>query len=187
LSSPTFSGMVGAMGFQYLMLVQLTWVGVLLISGMAAAGVAAQLALPNCPEPHCGGVEIPYPFGITDGCYLNQDFALTCNHSSGQIQIGNVIVTNISIQGQIDILMYVAHQCFNESGILKNKIQSFSVSALLSQFLTPKTCSWPLAVTLMRTFILARRMTPSPWAAYPDVQKFPMWSMGLALGLGVAR
>jgi hypothetical protein len=185
--------MVGAMGFQYLMLVQLTWVGVLLISGMAAAGVAAQLALPNCPD-RCGDVEIPFPFGIAEGCYLNGNFNLSCDHSSGVVHTGrNINITNISIEeGQLDILMYVAHQCFNESGFLQTNITSYrslcSPRVLLSQFLTPKTCSWPLAVTLMRTFILvSRRMTRSPWAAYPDVQAFPMWSMGLALGLGVAR
>ncbi|KAC0293742.1 hypothetical protein FH972_027092 [Carpinus fangiana] len=124
--------MVGAMSFQYLMLVQLTWVGVLLISGMAAAGVAAQLALPNCPDRHCKDVEIPYPFGITDGCYLNPDFALTCDHSSGQIQTGNAIVTNISIeQGQIDILMDVAHQCFDEVAIFQtNKTSNGSQVSL---------------------------------------------------------
>ncbi|KAE8100510.1 hypothetical protein FH972_018405 [Carpinus fangiana] len=117
--------MVGAMGFQYLMLVQLTWVGVLLISGKAAAGVAAQFALPNCPDPRCRGVEIPYPFGITEGCYLNENFALGCDHPSGQIKTGNMNVTNISIkEGQIDVLMRVAHQCFNESGFHQTDIES---------------------------------------------------------------
>jgi hypothetical protein len=100
------------MGFRG-MLTQLIWVGVLL-SGMAAAGsVAAQLALPNCSD-RCGGVEIPFPFGITEGCYLNHYFALTCNMSSGVVQTGN----NISIQeGQLDILMYVAYQCLNDTRI----------------------------------------------------------------------
>jgi hypothetical protein len=101
------------MGF-HRMLMQLTWVGVLL-SGMAAAGVAAQLARPNCSD-QCGDVEIPFPFGITDGCYLNDYFALTCNQSSGEVLSGNVIITNISIQGQLDILMYVAYQCLNKTG-----------------------------------------------------------------------
>jgi hypothetical protein len=101
------------MGF-HRMLMKLIWVGVLL-SGMAAAGVAAQLALPNCSD-RCGDVEIPFPFGITDGCYLNDYFALTCDQSSGKVQAGNLIVTNISIQeGQLDILMFVASQCLNET------------------------------------------------------------------------
>jgi hypothetical protein len=117
--------MVGDLGFQHLMLVQLTWVGVLLISGMAAAGVAAQLARPNCPD-RCGDVEIPFPFGIAEGCYLNLNFSFSCDHSSGVVHAGSPInVTNISIEeGQLDILTYVAHQCFNESGFLQTNIQS---------------------------------------------------------------
>jgi hypothetical protein len=105
------------MGF-HRMLMKLIWVGVLL-SGMAAAGVAAQLAHPNCSD-RCGDVEIPFPFGITYGCYLNDYFVLTCNQSSGEVLYGNVIVSNISIQGQLEILMYVAHQCFNGSGMLQH-------------------------------------------------------------------
>ncbi|KAB9659509.1 hypothetical protein FH972_027055 [Carpinus fangiana] len=117
--------MVGAMGFQYLMLVQLTWVGVLLISGTGAAGVAAQLARPNCPD-RCGDVEIPFPFGIAEGCYLNGNFNLSCDHSSGVVHTGrNINITNISIEeGQLDISMYVAHQCFDESGFLQTNIKS---------------------------------------------------------------
>jgi hypothetical protein len=110
------------MGF-HRMLMKLIWVGVLL-SGMAAAGVAAQLARPNCSD-RCGDVEIPFPFGITDGCYLNDYFALTCNQSSGVVQRIKIIVTNISIQGQLEILMYVAHQCFNESGMLQSNNNTF--------------------------------------------------------------
>jgi hypothetical protein len=107
------------MGF-HRMLMKLIWVGVLLSGLMAAAGVAAhQLARPNCSD-RCGGVEIPFPFGTTDGCYLNGYFALTCNQSSGKVRTGNLIVTDISIQeGQLDILMFVAHQCFNGSGMLQ--------------------------------------------------------------------
>ncbi|KAE8100180.1 hypothetical protein FH972_018105 [Carpinus fangiana] len=83
---------------------------------MAATEVAAQLARPNCSD-RCGDVQIPFPFGITEGCYLNKDFALKCNPSSGVLTTLNLIVTNISIrEGQMDILMYVASQCFNHLG-----------------------------------------------------------------------
>jgi hypothetical protein len=138
--------MVGAMGFQYLMLVQLTWVGVLLISGMGAAGVAAQLALPNCPD-RCGDVEIPFPFGIADGCYLNGNFILSCNHSSGVLTWDGITpITNISIEeGQLDILAYVAYQCFNKSGFhlgdnhpwlnIGNESDSFTVSSTKNVFM----------------------------------------------------
>ncbi|GMY06626.1 wall-associated receptor kinase 2-like [Fagus crenata] len=87
---------------------------------MAAAAIPFPLALPNCSDS-CGDVEIPYPFGLTEGCYLNGtgDFFINCiNNSAGQPQpwTGNVVVTNISIQGQIDIMMYNAFDCYDKSG-----------------------------------------------------------------------
>ncbi|KAG2701184.1 hypothetical protein I3760_06G032700 [Carya illinoinensis] len=90
---------------------------------MATAAAAPEVAKPNCRD-RCGDVEIPYPFGITEDCYLNDYFSVTRNESgsSGQPQtlIGkNLVVPNISVHGQLDILMYIAHQCFpNSSGIL---------------------------------------------------------------------
>jgi hypothetical protein len=121
------------MGF-HRMLMKLIWVGVLL-SGMAAAGVAAQLARPNCSD-RCGDVEIPFPFGITYGCYLNDYFVLTCNQSSGEVLYGNVTVTNISIQGQLDILMHAAYQCLNETRF-NSSLQSptFTISNIKNVFM----------------------------------------------------
>ena len=99
------------MGF-HKMLVQVTWVwvGVILSEMAAAAAIPFPLALPNCTDM-CGDVPIPYPFGLTEGCYLKDtvDFSINCpKDSAGQPQplTGDVVVTNISIQGQIDIMMY---------------------------------------------------------------------------------
>ena len=109
------------MGF-HRMLVQLTWAGVIL-SDMAAAATATAfpLALPDCPDK-CGEIQIPYPFGLTEGCYLKgiASFFINCTRNAKGEPLpltGNVIVTNISIiQGQIDILMYNAMDCYSESG-----------------------------------------------------------------------
>jgi hypothetical protein len=46
---------------------------------------------------------------------------VSCNQSTGEVLYENVIVTNISIQGQLEILMYVAYECFNGSGMLQSK------------------------------------------------------------------
>ena len=52
------------------MLMLITWVGVILLV-MATAATEFPLALPNCPDS-CGDVKILYPFGTTEGCYLNE-------------------------------------------------------------------------------------------------------------------
>ena len=129
------------------MLVQLTWVGVIL-SFMAAAATATAfpLALPNCTD-RCGDVKIPYPFGITEGCFLNgtRDFFINCSNSSGQPQplTGNLKVTNISIWGQIEILIFKAEDCYNyTNGRSWNKttadlqIPSFTISVIENKFVT---------------------------------------------------
>jgi hypothetical protein len=41
--------------------------------------VAGPIALPGCPES-CGGVQVPYPFGIGRGCF-HQGFNLTCDEA----------------------------------------------------------------------------------------------------------
>jgi hypothetical protein len=108
------------MGF-HKMLVQVTWawVGVILSEMAAAAAIPFPLALPGCSD-RCGDLEIPYPFGTTEGCYLNESgyFFIDCNNSSGQAQptIGAFGVTDISIQGSIDIMMHNAIDCYDELG-----------------------------------------------------------------------
>jgi hypothetical protein len=108
------------MGF-HKMLVQVTWVwvGVILSEMAAAAAIPFPLALPGCSD-RCGDLEIPYPFGTTEGCYLKESgyFFINCSNSSGQAQptIGAFGVTNISIQGSIDIMMNNAIGCYDMSG-----------------------------------------------------------------------
>uniref|UniRef100_A0A2N9FY57 Wall-associated receptor kinase galacturonan-binding domain-containing protein n=1 Tax=Fagus sylvatica TaxID=28930 RepID=A0A2N9FY57_FAGSY len=139
---------------------------------MAAAAIPFPLALPDCPD-RCGDVEIPYPFGLTEGCYLKEtgDFYINCSDLAGKAQpkTGNVVVKEISIQGQIDILMYKAFDCYNNSatGLKNNSYATPSLRVPSSQFLTPKTSSWPLAVTLMHTLGVTKMMNRSPLVACP--------------------
>ena len=71
------------MGF-HSMLVQVTWVGVMLTTIMAAAAMAYPLALPNYSDS-CGDVKIRYPFGTTEGCYRKEsrDFFIDCSNLYG--------------------------------------------------------------------------------------------------------
>ncbi|KAL6844963.1 hypothetical protein ACP4OV_025622 [Aristida adscensionis] len=84
-----------------------------LLAAAAAAAVAAAahliaaaadaerggIGLPNCPTS-CGDVEVPYPFGISPGCYL-PGFNLTCDtgHALPRLLLGNGVlrVVHISI------------------------------------------------------------------------------------------
>ena len=133
----------GAMGF-HSMLVLVTWVGVMLTAIMAAAAIAYPLALPSCSDS-CGDVKIPYPFGTTEGCYWKEsgDFFIYCNKSSGQPQpmIGNTNIKSISIEGEMNIMMYNSINCYNQWGTpLSNntdswlQVPSFTVSVTKNMF-----------------------------------------------------
>ncbi|XP_075664448.1 wall-associated receptor kinase-like 8 [Castanea sativa] len=43
---------------------------------------AAPIAKPNCSDS-CGNIYVPYPFGKTTGCYLNDWFKIVCNETGG--------------------------------------------------------------------------------------------------------
>ncbi|KAM1539896.1 hypothetical protein ACFX14_004687 [Malus domestica] len=77
-------------------------------------------ALPGCPD-HCGNLTIPYPFGIGDGCYLEDRFNITCNISTQQPttlwMTSDVKITNISLyNGELQILQFAASDCYNAQG-----------------------------------------------------------------------
>ncbi|GAB4825493.1 hypothetical protein Ancab_008368 [Ancistrocladus abbreviatus] len=76
------------------------------------------LAKPNCIEK-CGNLSIPYPFGIRGDCSdsSSSSFNLTCNETTGVTTLGeNLEVLNITLDGQIRILNYVAFDCYDQSG-----------------------------------------------------------------------
>ena len=133
------------------MLMQVIWVGVILSAIMATTATTFPLALPNCPDS-CGNVKIPYPFGTTEGCYLNDTadiddgyYFINCtSNAQGQRQpmIGNLNVTSISIEsGEIGIQMYNSIDCYDQSGtpLSPNKTATlhfpgFSVSVTKNKF-----------------------------------------------------
>ncbi|XP_065618013.1 wall-associated receptor kinase 2 [Quercus suber] len=111
---------------------------------MAAAAIAYPFALPNCPDS-CGDVKIPYPFGTSEGCYREEsrDFFINCSKSYGQPQpmTGNLNVTRISIEGEMDIMMYNSINCYNQRGtpLLNNtdpwlRVPDLTVSVTKNKF-----------------------------------------------------
>uniref|UniRef100_A0A2N9GD46 Protein kinase domain-containing protein n=1 Tax=Fagus sylvatica TaxID=28930 RepID=A0A2N9GD46_FAGSY len=83
----------------------------------------------NCIHS-CGSLSIPYPFGTSAGCYLDKSFLITCDNTSEStpkpfLRLSNIDVLNISLDGELRISTFVAHDCYNQSGLLSSKIPSY--------------------------------------------------------------
>ncbi|KAC5425742.1 hypothetical protein FH972_027233 [Carpinus fangiana] len=86
-----------------------------IVFAIVATATTATMAKPDCPS-ECGGVEIPYPFGLNEACYLDKSFNITCD-DSGKPMVGNLDVTKISIEThELRILQYVARDCYDQFG-----------------------------------------------------------------------
>ena len=77
---------------------------------------------PDC-QRSCGSLSIPYPFGTTEGCYLDDSFLVTCQQNSTTTTpyLGrntNVTILNISLDGELRISTSVAYDCYNKTGNL---------------------------------------------------------------------
>ncbi|KAJ6354924.1 hypothetical protein OIU77_005511 [Salix suchowensis] len=62
--------------------VELTVFHVILLFWSLRTAESQVMTLSGC-EPNCGGIEIPYPFGMKEGCFLDERFKIHCNSSSG--------------------------------------------------------------------------------------------------------
>lgn len=85
------------------------------------------IALPGCLY-RCGEVEIPYPFGLTPECSLNDAFLVTCNDSFNPNKpfVRHVPITSISVDdGELGIKSPVANYCFDGNGNVSGKNETF--------------------------------------------------------------
>ncbi|KAF2291297.1 hypothetical protein GH714_022335 [Hevea brasiliensis] len=90
----------------------------------AVAAPASAQTLPGCPN-QCGNLSISFPFGTKEGCYLNEDFLITCNASNAAfLGITKIEVLNISVQGQLRISIEAAYDCYNEAGNITRRARS---------------------------------------------------------------
>ncbi|XP_059453791.1 putative wall-associated receptor kinase-like 16 [Corylus avellana] len=109
------------------------WQQKLLFGAFILAATATSQPDPNCNKT-CGNLSIPYPFGTTEGCYLDSSFLITCNYTSAGtptpfLRKGDLPVLNISLDGELRILSSIARDCYNESGFFVNGTYSgFSLS-----------------------------------------------------------
>ncbi|XP_022751321.1 wall-associated receptor kinase 2-like [Durio zibethinus] len=92
----------------------------LVLAATAATVTRAQaLAKPGCPAS-CGNLSIPYPFGTREDCFLNPNFHIICNDSANSstafLASTDFVVTNISVEGRLQILATVARDCYKVSG-----------------------------------------------------------------------
>ncbi|KAF9687145.1 hypothetical protein SADUNF_Sadunf02G0063300 [Salix dunnii] len=93
-----------------------------LVAALLAATVSAQefpIAKAGC-EVRCGNVTIPYPFGLTDDCYYDAAFLITCNDNFSPpkpfLTTGNIDVTEITLEGKLHVEQYIAKDCYDASG-----------------------------------------------------------------------
>ncbi|KAM3682989.1 hypothetical protein ACJW31_12G112400 [Castanea mollissima] len=92
----------------------------LLLLIISAVTAASQL---NLCQSHCGSVKIPYPFGTSWGCYLDESFYINCKNMSGipkpVLANSDIEVLNISLDnGELLVSTPLTRLCFNNGSSL---------------------------------------------------------------------
>jgi hypothetical protein len=92
------------------------------------------MSLPNCLSK-CGSITIPYPFGTTKDCSLDNTFLIDCNQTYSTstyapfLRQSNQSVLNIALDGELHVAWPIASDCYTEEGELASTtLQSFSMT-----------------------------------------------------------
>ncbi|GAB2212951.1 hypothetical protein Drorol1_Dr00020959 [Drosera rotundifolia] len=84
---------------------------------LLAEATNASVTDPTSCNDMCGNMSIPYPFGITEGCYFNKDFLVDCNTTTGipylWYETWNYHVLDFSLDGQLLIYTYIGKNCYS--------------------------------------------------------------------------
>lgn len=95
---------------------------ILVLAVMATTMLDSEISLPGCPD-HCGEVKVPYPFGTEQGCFHSEKFFIDCDQSFQSPKpflgrsVNNVSVSNISLDGELLMMVNVAKDCYNQEGL----------------------------------------------------------------------
>lgn len=96
--------------------------GILLVIAFTGAADQSKDDLPRtyCRRS-CGHLRVPYPFGMDEGCYMEDKFLITCNESfrppKAFLMKGNLPVTHLSLDdGELDTMNFIARDCYNQQG-----------------------------------------------------------------------
>lgn len=96
-------------------------VSLLALVFVAGGSTAAWQPTLDC-QTKCGNLTIEYPFGTSPGCYHDESFLITCNQTGTEqkpfLRKGNIEVINISLNGELRILMNSSRACYNKTGTL---------------------------------------------------------------------
>ncbi|KAK1416329.1 hypothetical protein QVD17_32118 [Tagetes erecta] len=105
----------------------------LILLAIAALQAASAQEVPEAAacETSCGNVSITYPFGSREGCYYSYDFLVTCDRSSGEPvpffgpNTSDIVISSMSTsKSEVEIMMFVAQDCYNTSGPADNTEKS---------------------------------------------------------------
>ncbi|MCH82278.1 wall-associated receptor kinase 2-like [Trifolium medium] len=101
------------------------------------------MSLPNC-QSKCGSVTIPYPFGTTKECSLDNTFLIDCNQTS-QVPFlpenKNISVLDISLEGELRVAWPIASHCYTKKGEFVNQtiqdiiMTHFHISSTRNKFI----------------------------------------------------
>ncbi|KAJ6730515.1 WALL-ASSOCIATED RECEPTOR KINASE-LIKE 21 [Salix viminalis] len=108
-----------------------------LVAALLAATLSAQefpIARAGCKD-RCGNVTIPFPFGLTEDCYYDAGFLISCNHTFSPpkafLTASAINVTEITLEGKLHIEQFIAKDCYNASGQTDSNIPSLTLSKFI--------------------------------------------------------
>ncbi|KAL7246111.1 hypothetical protein ACSBR2_001277 [Camellia fascicularis] len=97
------------------------WVLGSAVLAAAVASVADETSY-GCPST-CDEIIVPYPFGTKEGCYMEEHFHVTCDHSTDPHKLylntsdASVEITKILLSDELHISSQIAHDCYNKQRV----------------------------------------------------------------------